>query len=85
MRRARDVRDQLEGLMDRIEVEVVSCQGDSVPVRKVSDTDELQHSVSCSLAKIQSYYRFLHINKKLQLVPLWVLALASSDSCSAAE
>lgn len=48
MRRARDVRDQLEGLMDRIEVEVVSCQGDSVPVRKVSDTDELQYSVSCS-------------------------------------
>lgn len=36
MRRARDVRDQLEGLMDHIEVEVVSCQGDSVPVRKVS-------------------------------------------------
>ncbi|MEQ2171797.1 putative pre-mRNA-splicing factor ATP-dependent RNA helicase dhx16, partial [Goodea atripinnis] len=28
MRRARDVRDQLEGLMERIEVEVVSCDGD---------------------------------------------------------
>lgn len=38
MRRARDVRDQLEGLMDRIEVEVVSSQGDNVPIRKVSDT-----------------------------------------------
>lgn len=36
MRRARDVRDQLEGLMDRIEVEVVSCQGECVPIRKVS-------------------------------------------------
>lgn len=54
MRRARDVRDQLEGLMDRIEVEVVSCQGDSVPVRKVSDTDELQYSVGCSQATIWS-------------------------------
>lgn len=54
MRRARDVRDQLEGLMDRIEVEVVSCQGDSVPVRKVSDTDELQYSFSCSLGIIWS-------------------------------
>lgn len=54
MRRARDVRDQLEGLMDRIEVEVVSCQGDSVPVRKVSDTDELQYSFSCSQATIWS-------------------------------
>lgn len=37
MRRARDVRDQLEGLMDRIEVEVVSSQGDNVPIRKVTD------------------------------------------------
>lgn len=36
MRRARDVRDQLEGLMDRIEVEVVSSQEDNVPIRKVS-------------------------------------------------
>lgn len=35
MKRARDVREQLEGLMDRIEVEVCSAQGDSVPVRKV--------------------------------------------------
>lgn len=35
MRRARDVRDQLEGLMERIEVEVVSCQGENVPIRKV--------------------------------------------------
>ncbi|AWP15110.1 putative pre-mRNA-splicing factor ATP-dependent RNA helicase DHX16 [Scophthalmus maximus] len=34
MRRARDVRDQLEGLMERIEVEVVSSQEDSVPIRK---------------------------------------------------
>lgn len=39
MRRARDVRDQLEGLMDRIEVEVVSSQGDNLPIRKVSDTE----------------------------------------------
>lgn len=35
MKRARDVREQLEGLMDRIEVEVCSAQGDSVPIRKV--------------------------------------------------
>ncbi len=35
MKRARDVRDQLEGLMDRIEVELSSCSDDSVPIRKV--------------------------------------------------
>uniref|UniRef100_A0A7N6AVD2 RNA helicase n=1 Tax=Anabas testudineus TaxID=64144 RepID=A0A7N6AVD2_ANATE len=39
MRRARDVRDQLEGLMDRIEVEVVSSQEDSVPIRKVIEIE----------------------------------------------
>lgn len=39
MRRARDVRDQLEGLMDRIEVEVVSSQGDNLPIRKVSGAE----------------------------------------------
>ena len=42
MRRARDVRDQLEGLMDRIEVEVVSCDGDSVPIRKVGAALKVQ-------------------------------------------
>lgn len=41
MRRARDVRDQLEGLMDRIEVEVVSSQGDNVAIRKVSDSKKV--------------------------------------------
>lgn len=39
MRRARDVRDQLEGLMDRIEVEVVSSQGDNLAIRKVSGAE----------------------------------------------
>ena len=38
MKRARDVREQLEGLMDRIEVEVCSSGGDIVPIRKVSVT-----------------------------------------------
>ena len=34
MRRARDVRDQLAGLMDRVEIEISSCGGEDVPVRK---------------------------------------------------
>uniref|UniRef100_A0A671VM48 RNA helicase n=1 Tax=Sparus aurata TaxID=8175 RepID=A0A671VM48_SPAAU len=44
MRRARDVRDQLEGLMDRIEVEVVSSDGDNLPIRKVSDSKKVPQS-----------------------------------------
>jgi hypothetical protein len=39
MRRARDVREQLEGLLERVEVGLTSCQGDYVRVRKVSVFD----------------------------------------------
>lgn len=35
MKRARDVREQLEGLMERVEVEMTTCNGDSVAIRKV--------------------------------------------------
>ena len=35
MRSACDVRDQLEGLMERVEVEPTTCHGDSVVIRKV--------------------------------------------------
>ena len=35
MKRARDVRDQLEGLMDRVEIELTSSLHDSVAIRKV--------------------------------------------------
>uniref|UniRef100_A0A4W4H1Z1 RNA helicase n=1 Tax=Electrophorus electricus TaxID=8005 RepID=A0A4W4H1Z1_ELEEL len=39
MKRARDVREQLEGLMDRIEVELCSANDDSIPIRKVIEID----------------------------------------------
>ena len=35
MKRARDVRDQLEGLMERVEVELTSNPQDTVAIRKV--------------------------------------------------
>lgn len=35
MKRARDVRDQLEGLMERVEIDVVSNPLDTVNIRKV--------------------------------------------------
>lgn len=56
MRRARDVRDQLEGLMDRIEVEVVSSQGDSLPIRKVSDTEK---------KNVESQHQFLILMQRM--------------------
>lgn len=36
MKRARDVREQLEGLMERVEIEISSNPNDSVPIRKVT-------------------------------------------------
>ena len=41
MKRARDVRDQLEGLMERVEIEVTSNPLDTVNIRKVSDSSYL--------------------------------------------
>jgi len=36
MKRARDVREQLEGLMQRVEIEIVSNPLDSKAIRKVN-------------------------------------------------
>uniref|UniRef100_A0A8C8G6C5 RNA helicase n=1 Tax=Oncorhynchus tshawytscha TaxID=74940 RepID=A0A8C8G6C5_ONCTS len=57
MKRARDVREQLEGLMDRIEVEVCSSGGDIVPIRKVIEIDS-----SWLLEVAPHYYK----NKELE-------------------
>lgn len=35
MKRARDVRDQLEGLMERVEMDLTSNLHDSIAIRKV--------------------------------------------------
>lgn len=48
MRRARDVRDQLEGLMERIEVEVVSTQDDNIPIRKAITAGYFYHTARLS-------------------------------------
>ena len=41
MRRARDVRDQLEGLMERVEIEPTTSHGDFVAIRKVNRAQHL--------------------------------------------
>ncbi len=38
MKRARDVRDQLEALMERVEIDLASNISDSVAIRKVLTT-----------------------------------------------
>nr|XP_053629982.1 pre-mRNA-splicing factor ATP-dependent RNA helicase DHX16-like [Cherax quadricarinatus] len=43
MKRARDIRDQLVGLMDRVEVQVTSNPGDSVNIRKAITAGYFYH------------------------------------------
>ncbi|XP_067933962.1 pre-mRNA-splicing factor ATP-dependent RNA helicase DHX16-like [Watersipora subatra] len=44
MKRARDVREQLEGMMERVEVEITTCNGDSVPIRKAITAGFFYHT-----------------------------------------
>ena len=44
MKRARDVRDQLAGLMERTEIELVSSGGDSVAIRKAITAGYFYHT-----------------------------------------
>lgn len=48
MKRARDVRDQLVGLMQRVEIDLVSSPSDAVNIRKVINLNIL---LVCTLHK----------------------------------
>ena len=48
MRRARDVRDQLEGLMERVEIELTSNPSDTVNVRKAITSGYFYHTAKFS-------------------------------------
>lgn len=51
MKRARDVREQLEGLMERVEIEISSNPNDSVPIRKVGRNTMFAMDNECMLVK----------------------------------
>ncbi|XP_070177312.1 pre-mRNA-splicing factor ATP-dependent RNA helicase DHX16-like isoform X2 [Littorina saxatilis] len=44
MKRARDVRDQLEGLLERVEIPVVSSPGDTIAIRKAITAGYFYHT-----------------------------------------
>jgi pre-mRNA-splicing factor ATP-dependent RNA helicase DHX16 len=44
MRRARDVREQIEGLMTRVEIEMVSNASEDVPIRKAITAGYYYHT-----------------------------------------
>ncbi|XP_041649434.1 pre-mRNA-splicing factor ATP-dependent RNA helicase DHX16 [Cheilinus undulatus] len=78
MRRARDVRDQLEGLMDRIEVEVVSSQGDNLPIRKAVTAGYFYHTARLSKGGYKTVKHqqtvYVHPNSSLfEEQPRWLI------------
>ncbi|XP_029440850.1 pre-mRNA-splicing factor ATP-dependent RNA helicase DHX16-like [Rhinatrema bivittatum] len=44
MRQARDVREQLEGLMERIGVDLASCESDNILIRKAITAGYFYHT-----------------------------------------
>uniref|UniRef100_A0A671N060 RNA helicase n=1 Tax=Sinocyclocheilus anshuiensis TaxID=1608454 RepID=A0A671N060_9TELE len=78
MKRARDVRDQLEGLMDRIEVELSSCSGESVPIRKAVTAGYFYHTARLSKGGYKTVKHqqtvFVHPNSSLfEEQPRWMI------------
>ncbi|PFX22231.1 putative pre-mRNA-splicing factor ATP-dependent RNA helicase DHX16 [Stylophora pistillata] len=79
MKRARDVREQLEGLMERVEIEISSNPNDSVPIRKAITSGYFYHTARLSKS---GQYRtvkhqqtvMIHPNSSLfQDQPRWVI------------
>ncbi|XP_076006672.1 pre-mRNA-splicing factor ATP-dependent RNA helicase DHX16 [Genypterus blacodes] len=78
MRRARDVRDQLEGLMDRIEVEVVSSPEDNTAIRKAVTAGYFYHTARLSKGGYKTVKHqqtvYVHPNSSLfEELPRWLI------------
>ncbi|MCL7038028.1 hypothetical protein MKW94_024499, partial [Papaver nudicaule] len=79
MKRARDIRDQLEGLLERVEIELTSNLNDLEPVKKAITSGFFHHSAR--LQKSGSYRtvknpQTVHIHPSsglAQLLPRWVI------------
>lgn len=79
MKRARDVREQIEGLMERVEIEITSNPHDSVPIRKAITAGYFYHTAR--LGKSGQYRTvkhqqtvMIHPNSSLfQEQPRWVI------------
>ncbi|KAM4696556.1 pre-mRNA-splicing factor ATP-dependent RNA helicase DHX16 [Rhinophrynus dorsalis] len=78
LRRARDVREQLEGLMARIEIELTSCEGDNVPLRKAITAGYFYHTARLTRSGYKTVKQqqavYVHPNSSLhEEQPRWVI------------
>ena len=79
MKRARDVRDQLLNLMERVEIELVSCVDDHVAIRKAIAAGFFYHSAKLSKTgsyKTTKHQQSVHIHPNsclFESLPRWVI------------
>ncbi|XP_078391996.1 pre-mRNA-splicing factor ATP-dependent RNA helicase DHX16 [Cetorhinus maximus] len=78
MRRARDVREQLEGLMERIEVEMKSSAGDNVLIRKAITAGFFYHTARLTRTGYKTVKHqqavYIHPNSSLfEEQPRWLI------------
>ncbi|XP_046718385.1 LOW QUALITY PROTEIN: pre-mRNA-splicing factor ATP-dependent RNA helicase DHX16-like [Silurus meridionalis] len=78
MRRARDVRKQLEQLMERIEVELCSADGDNICIRKAVTAGYFYHAARLSKGDYKTVKHqqtvYVHPNSSLfEKQPRWII------------
>ncbi|XP_041068515.1 pre-mRNA-splicing factor ATP-dependent RNA helicase DHX16 [Carcharodon carcharias] len=78
MRRARDVREQLEGLMERIEVEMKSSAGDNILIRKAITAGFFYHTARLTRTGYKTVKHqqavYIHPNSSLfEEQPRWLI------------
>ncbi|XP_055303004.1 pre-mRNA-splicing factor ATP-dependent RNA helicase DHX16 [Sitodiplosis mosellana] len=79
MKRARDVRDQLVGLMERVEIDMVSCLPETIPIRKTITAGYFYHIARLSKGgnyKTAKHNQtvMIHPNSALfEELPRWIL------------
>ncbi|XP_078073607.1 pre-mRNA-splicing factor ATP-dependent RNA helicase DHX16-like [Mustelus asterias] len=78
MRRARDVREQLEGLMERIEVEMKSSAGDNILIRKAITAGFFYHTARLTRTGYKTVKHqqavYIHPNSSLfEDQPRWLI------------
>ncbi|KAK6470029.1 pre-mRNA-splicing factor ATP-dependent RNA helicase DHX16-like [Huso huso] len=78
MKRARDIREQLEGLMERIEIELTSSPEDVIPIRKAVTAGFFYHTARLSKSGYRTVKHqqtvYVHPNSSLfEEQPRWII------------
>lgn len=77
MNRARDVREQLIGLMDRVEIELSSNPGDSIGIRKSITAGYFYHTAKIGKG---GQYRTVKSQQSVQVSLQIISSLRSSNT-----